>query len=170
MAHDALPERHLIRRILFATDFSESAREAQDQAVVWAGRWVRNLGLAGVLMLALLTPVTAQPEQRVHVTIKDFTFITDQMPLEPYVPVLITIRNEDLVRHGFGSRVFEGTMTQVESEGIITYGREIGGVYVDPGRGAVIRFTVERPGRFEFRCSIHADMKGELLVMSVGAV
>ncbi len=134
------------------------------------GRWVRNLGLAGGLMLALLTPVTAQPEQRVHVTIKDFTFITDQMPLEPYVPVLITIRNEDLVRHGFGSRVFEGTMTEVESDGVISYGREIAGVYLDPGRGAAIRFTVERLGRYRFRCAIHPDMGGELLLMSVGAV
>ena len=134
------------------------------------GRLVGRLGLAVGLILALLTSVGAQPEQRVQVTIKDFTFITDQMPLEPYVPVLITIRNEDLVRHGFGSRVFEGTMTEVESDGVIAYGREIAGVYLDPGRGVAIRFTVERPGRYEFKCLIHADMRGELLLMSVGAV
>ena len=134
------------------------------------GRWVRGLGLAVGLILALLTSVSAQPEQRVQVTIKDFTFITDQVPLEPYVPILITIRNEDLVRHGFGSMVFQGTRTEVESAGVIAYGREIAGVYLDPGRGVAIRFTVERPGRYEFKCSIHADMRGELLLMHVGAV
>jgi plastocyanin len=41
---------------------------------------------------------------------------------------------------------------------------------VDPKREAVIRFNMERPGRHEFRCSIHPNMKGELLLLSVEAV
>ncbi len=49
MAHDTLPESHLIKRILFATDFSESAREAQDHAVLWAGRWGATLTVLHVL-------------------------------------------------------------------------------------------------------------------------
>ena len=49
MANAALPESHLIRRILFATDFSESAREAQDHAVLWAGRWGATLTVLHVL-------------------------------------------------------------------------------------------------------------------------
>ena len=134
------------------------------------GRSIRPLAWAAVLASVLLTPATAQIQQRVDVVIKDFTFITQQVPLQLHVPILITIRNEDVVRHDFGSAVFQGTMTQVESEGVISYGREIGGVYVDPSRGAAIRFTLARPGRYKFKCSIHPDMKGELLMMNVGAV
>lgn len=125
---------------------------------------------AGVLAGFLASGVAAQPAQRVEVTIKDYQFITKQIPLQPHSPVLITIRNDDNVRHDFGSTIFEGTVTQIESGGVISYGRGIGGVFIDPDRGAAIRFTVERPGKFEFRCSIHADMKGELLLMNVGIV
>lgn len=134
------------------------------------GRSIRPLAWATVLAIILLTPAAAQVQQRVDVVIKDFTFITQQAPLQLHIPILITIRNEDMVRHDFGSVVFQGTMTQVENEGVISYGREIGGVYVDPSRGAAIRFTLNRPGRYEFKCSIHPDMKGELLMMNVGAV
>lgn len=134
------------------------------------GRSVRLLVCSAMFIGILLTPVTAQVQQRVDVVIKDFTFITQQTPLQLNVPILITIRNNDMVRHDFGSQVFHGTMTQVESAGVISYGREIGGVYVDPSRGAAIRFTLDRPGRYEFRCSIHPEMKGELLMMNVGAV
>jgi plastocyanin len=43
-------------------------------------------------------------------------------------------------------------------------------VFVDSNAGAVIRFTVKRPGRYEFKCSIHPDMKGELLLLNIQAV
>lgn len=132
-----------------------------------AWRWVIGVGL-----LAGLTAsgAAAQPTQRVEVTIKDYRFITNQIPMQPHSPILITIRNEDNVRHDFGSAIFEGGLTEIESNGVISYGRGIGGAFIDPGRGAAIRFTVERPGKYEFRCSIHADMKGELLFMNVGVV
>lgn len=134
------------------------------------GRWMGKMGLAVALALALLAQAGAQTEQRVDVTIKDFTFVTKQGPLQLSVPTLITIRNEDAVRHDFGSRAFLDNLTQVESSGAITYGRGIGGVFLDPRRDAAIRFTIERPGRYEFKCSIHPTMKGEILLMSVGAV
>jgi plastocyanin len=41
---------------------------------------------------------------------------------------------------------------------------------LDPKRDAVIRFNMERPGRHTFRCSIHPNMKGELLLLSAEAV
>lgn len=126
---------------------------------------------AALLMLMLtMAPVSGQPQQRVDVRIKDFTFITEQLPLQLNVPILITIRNEDMVRHDFGSSVFGGAMTHVETGGVITYGREVGGVFLDAQRSAAIRFTIDRPGRYEFRCSIHPEMKGELLMMNIGAV
>ena len=39
---------------------------------------------------------------------------------------------------------------------------------LDPQRDAAIRFNLERPGRYTFRCSIHPNMKGELLLGTEG--
>lgn len=129
-----------------------------------------RVALGACLSLALLAQAAAQPEQRIEVTIKDFTFITKQVPLMLDVPTLITIKNEDAVRHDFGSAVFQRSMTRVESGGVISYGRGVEGVFLDPSRETAIRFTMERPGKYEFKCSIHPNMKGELLLLSVGAV
>jgi plastocyanin len=43
-------------------------------------------------------------------------------------------------------------------------------VFIDPKRTTEIRFTMDKPGRHEFRCSIHSQMKGEILLLSVEAV
>lgn len=125
--------------------------------------------VSGVL-LALLSHASAQSVQRVEVKIKDYTFITNQVPLMPEAPTVIEIRNEDDVRHDFGSIVFQNTHTQVESDGVIAYGRGVAGVFLDPAKRASVRFTIERPGRYEFRCSIHPNMRGELLLLNIGAV
>jgi plastocyanin len=134
----------------------------------------RVLGLAlafaaiGPLWGAL--PVESQPEQTVEVVIKDSTFLTKQSVLRLGLPTKITIRNEDAVRHDFGSTMFEGIPTKIEKDGVSVYGRGLGGVMLDGKRDAVIRFNMERPGRHTFRCSIHPDMKGELLLLSAEAV
>jgi plastocyanin len=86
------------------------------------------------------------------------------------VPAVITLLNEDGERHDFRSPVFQGILTHVETGGTATYGRGIGGVFVDPNAKAVIRFTVKRPGRYEFKCSIHPHMKGELWLLNIQAV
>ena len=125
---------------------------------------------AASLVLGSLAQAGALPEQLVEVTIKDFTFVTKQVPLQLNMPIVIQIRNEDQVRHDFGSPVFQGSLTQVESDGVISYGRGVGGVFLNPARDAMIRFSIDRPGRYEFRCSIHPNMKGELLLLSVEAV
>jgi plastocyanin len=96
--------------------------------------------------------------------------VTKQGVLRLGLPTMITIRNEDRERHDFGSVMFEGIPTKVESGGTTAYGRGIGGVLVDPKQEAVIRFNMERPGRHEFRCSIHPNMRGELLLLNVEAV
>lgn len=125
--------------------------------------------VSGVL-LALLSQASAQSEQRVEVKIKDYTFITSQVPLMPDAPTVIEVRNEDDVRHDFGSIVFQNTHTQIESDGVITYGQGVAGAFLDPGKHASVRFTIQRPGRYEFRCSIHPNMRGELLLLNIGAV
>jgi len=136
----------------------------------------RKLGL--VLVLAVTVgfwweaagPSFAQSEQIVEVTIKDFKFVTKQGVLRLGFPSVIQVRNEDAERHDFGSTMFEGLPTQVEKDGVIVYGRGIGGVFLDPKRDAAIRFNMSRPGKHEFRCSIHPNMKGELLLLSAEAV
>ncbi|WP_447980653.1 cupredoxin domain-containing protein [Candidatus Nitrospira bockiana] len=118
----------------------------------------------------LLPPAQAQQEQRVDVVIKGFRFIASAAPLLPGIPTVIVVHNEDDVRHDFGSNMFYNAATEVESDGVVTYGRAVGGVLLDPDRRASVRLTIERAGRFEFRCSIHPDMVGELLLLNIGAV
>lgn len=130
------------------------------------GRWLLAVGF----LLALCTQGGAQAEQRIEVTIKDFAFLTKQIPLRLGVATVIEITNLDQERHDFGSTMFDGIPTRIESGGVVSYGRGIGGLFLDAKKGAVIRFTMERPGRHEFRCSIHPNMKGELLLLNVEAV
>jgi plastocyanin len=135
------------------------------------GQRVGELLLSTCLVLGLFAHSGAQPEQKVDVTIKDYAFVlTKQIPLRLGVPTVISIRNVDRERHDFGSAMFDGVSTKVESAGVISYGRGIGGVFLDSKRDAVIRFTLDRPGRYEFKCSIHPNMKGELLLLNVEAV
>ena len=132
--------------------------------------WISSVVFAWGLALGFLTQADALTEQRVEVTIKDFTFVVKQVPLQLNTPILISIRNEDQVRHDFGSSVFQGNPTEVESDGVISYGSGIQGVFLNPTGEAMIRMTIGRPGRYEFKCSIHQNMKGELLLLNVEAV
>lgn len=137
---------------------------------------LRRVGVVAMLVaigICWLGPVDlaqSGSEQVVEVTIKDFTFITKQGPLRLGLPTVIKVKNADAERHDFGSTMFEGIPTSIEKDGTIVYGRGIGGVYLDAKRDATIRFDMTRPGRHEFRCSIHANMKGELLLLSAEAV
>lgn len=140
------------------------------QRSIRISRWIGGAVLAVGIAVSGFLQADAQMEQRVNVTIKDFKFATAQVPLRLGVPIVITIRNDDGERHDFGSSVFEGVPTQVESAGIISYGRGIAGVFIDPKRTTEIRFIMDKPVRHEFRCSIHPTMKGELLLLSVEAV
>ena len=123
-----------------------------------------------VFSLSTALPVESQSEQVVEVVIKDFTFVTKQEVLRLGLPTVIKIVNKDSERHDFGSTMFEGIQAKIEKDGVIVYGRGLGGVMLDPKRDATIRFNMERPGRHTFRCSIHPNMKGELLLLSTEAV
>ncbi len=124
----------------------------------------------GMLVFAALPQALAQPEQQIIVTIRNYTFETTQMPLHLHVPTVIHLRNDDEVRHDFGSEVFAGSLTRIEGPTSIAYGTGIRGVYLEPGGEVSIRFTIDRPGRYQFKCSIHEGMEGEILLMSAGAV
>jgi plastocyanin len=131
--------------------------------------------LGAILSMACLAWISggillAQSEQTVGVTIKDYKFVTKQGTLRLGFPTVIKVRNEDGERHDFSSTMFEGIPTQIEKEGVIVYGRGVGGVLLDPKQEATIRFDMTRPGRHVFRCSIHPTMSGELLLLSAEAV
>lgn len=130
----------------------------------------KQILLATGFVLALCSQGGAQAEQRIEVNIKNFAFVTKQVPLRLGVPTVIAITNEDEERHDFGSSMFDGIPTRVTSGGVVSYGKGISGVFLDAKKEAVIRFNMERPGRHEFRCSIHQNMKGELLLLNVEAV
>ncbi|MBX3303890.1 MAG: cupredoxin domain-containing protein [Nitrospira sp.] len=140
--------------------------------MVMHGEWLRFMGLGVALFMAWMssTDLLAQSEQVVEVTIKDFRFVTKQNALRLGFPTVIKVRNEDAERHDFSSTMFEGIPTQIEKDGVIVYGRGVGGVFLDSKRDATIRFDMARPGRHVFRCSIHPTMSGELLILSAEAV
>ena len=141
---------------------------------LWSRLWVLcvslMIGVAGVVGWGSDNLGLAESEQVVEVTIKDFKFVTKQGPLRLGVPTVIKVKNEDAERHDFSSTMFEGLHAQIERDGVIVYGRGIGGVFLDPKREAIVRFDMSRPGRHEFRCSIHSAMSGELLILSTEAV
>ncbi len=138
-------------------------------------QWGRRLPMMGLLILGILLVggtlfTNAQSQQEVNVTIEGYKFLTSQMPLQLHADTIIRVKNLDNVRHDFGSQMFLNTLTHVESDGVVTYGKGIEGAYVDPGQEASFRLTLDQVGRFQFQCSIHPDMKGEILLLIIDAV
>lgn len=138
---------------------------------------IQNRLWKGSLIVVLIVAVGSstaqalfgQSQQIVEVTIKNFQFVTKQPALRLGLPTIIRIRNEDGERHDFGSAMFDGIPAQIEMEGVIAYGQGLHGVYLDSKRDVTVRFEMSRPGRHEFRCSIHPNMKGEFLLLTVEA-
>jgi len=143
---------------------------SKPRSLSWALCFSLIVGLSGGVWWEGGNLGLAQSEQVVEVTIKDFKFVTKQGPLRLGVPTVIKVRNEDAERHDFSSAMFEGLYAQIERDGVIVYGRGLSGVFLDPKREAIVRFDLSRPGRHEFRCSIHSTMSGELLILSTEAV
>lgn len=129
--------------------------------------WVPAMGF---FLLGMISLSSAQPYQEVNVTIEGYAFRTTQMPLQLNTETVIHIKNMDDVRHDFGSDMFLNTLTHVQSNGVVTYGKGVEGAYLDPGQEASIHLILDHPGRFQFQCSIHKDMKGEILLLTVDAV
>lgn len=147
-------------------DHAEPSSDHRSRSILMVVRAI----LVGTLYLGGFSGAPAQSEQQIVVTIRNYTFETTQLPLQLHVPTVIYLRNTDKVRHDFGSEVFDGSHTRVEALNAISYGRGIGGVYIEPGGEVAIRFMIDKPGRYQFKCSIHEGMEGEILLMSAGAV
>lgn len=138
-------------------------------------QWQHMLQCIGVLTLGILMFgetifSIAQTQQVVTVTIEDYAFRTSQMPLQLLADTIIKVKNLGNVRHDFGSQMFLNTLTHVESNGVVTYGKGVEGAFLDPGQEATFRLVLDQTGRFQFQCSIHPEMKGEILLLIVNAV
>ena len=133
-------------------------------------RFAIGLVLGVGLVVALHLPALAQQANRLDVTIRNYTYVFKGGVLNPDQPVVIVIENVDKVTHGFMSSLLALQDVEVESRGVTTYGKGIKGVHIDPGTTVTIRFTPTKPGRFTFQCDIHPNMKGEVLLLSIGEV
>jgi len=113
--------------------------------------------------------MAAEPA-KVEIVIRNYTFEFQGGALRPSEPGIIVLKNMDKVQHGFTSPFLREQDVQVESAAGIAYGKGIGGVYINPGETLRIHFMPNRPGSFQFRCDLHPNMKGELLLLSIQGV
>ncbi len=129
-----------------------------------------TLGMLGFALAADL-PKDKMPvvqEQRVEIIIRDSEFLlTQPSGLQFGLPTVIILRNQDIIRHGFASPMLLGLSINGEGEGIEVYGKGVEGFYVDAGKTLVIRFTPSRQGRWEFRCDLHPQMRGEIFQLEM---
>mgnify|MGYP001313547038 CR=1 FL=1 len=127
------------------------------------------LFLPVILLLGHFSALTAQESTRVEIVIRNSTFEFQGGALRPNIPGTIVLRNLDKIKHGFTSPFLQELDVQVESADVTTYGKGIKGVYIGPGETLQIHLLPNREGKFTFRCDIHPDMKGELMLLSVNA-
>ncbi|MFI5305602.1 MAG: cupredoxin domain-containing protein, partial [Nitrospiria bacterium] len=113
---------------------------------------------------------TDQPSGVVEILIRDSTFEFQGGILKPDQATTIVIHNQDQITHGFTSTLLEDLDVQVESNGVTTFGKGIKGVHIDSGKTVRIHFVPNRPGNFPFRCDLHPNMKGELLILSIESI
>jgi len=129
------------------------------------------IGVTVFLFLATDFSVSMAAEPaKVEIVIRDYTFEFQGGALRPNEPGTIVIKNRDKVQHGFTSPFLQEQDVQVESAGGVAYGKGISGVYINPGETLRIHFIPNRSGSFQFRCDLHPNMKGELLLLSVQGV
>lgn len=110
-------------------------------------------------------------EVEINITIRDSQYVTTKWAPPPEgASVVLTITNEDNERHGFTSKLFHNLLIRSVSEGVHLYGKGIEGLYLEPGKTVQLRFQVDRPGDYEFKCDLHPSMRGELLLFHVDVV
>ena len=137
----------------------------------------RLANVAGLVLVAAMlstiggtTEVRSQvpQEQRIEILIQNSEFVlTQPRGMQLGLPTVIILRNQDIIEHGFTSPMLGGMFVQGESEGMTVYGKGVEGFYVNPDKTLVLRFTPERQGRYEFRCDLHPNMKGEVFLLEM---
>lgn len=110
-------------------------------------------------------------EVEIELTIRDSQYTnTKWAPPPEGAFMVLTIKNEDDIRHGFTSQLFHNLLVRTFSDGVQIYGKGLEGLYLDPGSTIQLRFQFERPGDYEFKCDLHPSMRGELLLLHVDVV
>ena len=110
-------------------------------------------------------------EVEIELTIRDSQYVlTEWVPPRQGASIVLTIKNEDSVRHGFTSALFQNLLVRTDAGGVQVYGKGIEGLYIAPGKTVQLRFQLDRPGNYEFHCDLHSHMQGELLLLHVDAV
>jgi len=137
-------------------------------------RWGWCAGL-GALSLGLVVGAAASSlaqedeSDTIEIVIEHSAFHLKATKMQIDKEAILVVRNLDSIEHGFTSPGFRGLDVRVESEGVVTYGKGIEGLYVGPGEEVSIVFTPRRSGKLTFRCDLHPNMTGEVLYLTVGA-
>jgi len=107
-------------------------------------------------------------EVEIELTIRDSQYVlTEWVPPQEGASIVLTIKNEDSVRHGFTSALFLNLLVRTDAGGVQVYGKGIEGLYIAPRKTVQLRFKLDRPGNYEFQCDLHSHMQGELLLLHV---
>jgi len=129
------------------------------------------IGASPVFSSSLDSPVPTQEQSgKVEIVIRNSTYEVQGGILRPNEASTIVLRNLDKIQHGFNSSLLAELDLQVETDGATVYGKGIKGVHINPGGTVRLHFIPTQPGRFSFQCDLHPSMKGELLLLSVGAI
>ncbi|PJA78654.1 MAG: hypothetical protein CO149_02850 [Nitrospirae bacterium CG_4_9_14_3_um_filter_51_5] len=135
--------------------------------------FILSLALVTTLLVldGWLFTIAQAIEVEIALTIRDSQYTkTKWAPSPEGASVVLTIKNEDAIRHGFTSQLFQNLLVRTFSDGAQIYGKGIEGLYLDPGATIQLRFQVDRPGDYEFKCDLHPSMQGELLLLHVEVV
>jgi len=117
------------------------------------------------LVCAAPVAAPAQDEERgtIEVVIRNSSFVYQARILRVDEQAVIVVRNADTIQHGFTSAAIAEFDARVETEGLVTYGKGIKGLYLDPGQEVRIRFTPTRPVKMTFRCDLHPTTQTGIL-------
>ncbi|MFI5305150.1 MAG: cupredoxin domain-containing protein [Nitrospiria bacterium] len=134
-------------------------------------------GILFMLMLLAISSLSAysadpltQASGLIEINIRNSTYEFQGGILKMDRPAVIVIHNLDSITHGFSSPLFEELEIQVESNGVTSIGKGIKTVHIGSGKTVRIHFLPNRPGKFSFRCDLHPNMKGELLILSIESI
>jgi len=126
-------------------------------AVAWPGIGLHSSGLA------------ADPEMKIEVTMTNKEYQVKGHTM-PGALTAIVLKNNDTVTHGFSSSLFKDVQVRKEGDASEVKAKGLRSFHLDPGKTATLYFTkghsAERETmQYPFWCDIHANMKGEFLVV-----
>ncbi|HEX5479603.1 MAG TPA: cupredoxin domain-containing protein [Dehalococcoidia bacterium] len=102
---------------------------------------------SGIATVTNRSTVSASDRQgAIEVTYKDVAVVQKQIAVKAGEPVRIVVDNKDVVYHDFDVK-----------------GQEIN-IGLNPKESKIVAFTIATPGSYTYRCTVHPEMKGTLVV------